>query len=251
MNWNKFTDFYDWEFDLFCTEQKRDVDLWLDLAEKYGDPILELACGSGRITIPLAKNGFKITAVDYSENMLQLLEKRSQHLKNITPVHSNMIDFSLTGKYKFAFISYSSFQQLLKPEEQIKCLNNISAHLSENGILAMDIGRNVCEGADQLEFKHLYTADYPQDDSTVSMFTSYTTDRINMIRYWKDKYLKVLKDGSSEVFLNKIELKECSVSYMRDLFETTGFQIMNIFGFFTGEGLTEDSNNAIYLVKKI
>jgi hypothetical protein len=37
MNWNGYARYYDWEFDLICTNQRKDVNLWLKLAERFGD----------------------------------------------------------------------------------------------------------------------------------------------------------------------------------------------------------------------
>ena len=44
---------------------------------RYGEPVLELACGSGRLTIPLAKEGVNITGVDISEDMLALAKSKA------------------------------------------------------------------------------------------------------------------------------------------------------------------------------
>lgn len=250
MKWDQFSRFYDWEFKLFCNEQQKDVRLWLKLAEKYGDPLLELACGSGRITLPLAQKGYQISAVDNSTAMLQILESNIANFNNIKVDNADMTDFNFKTKFSFAFISYSSFQQLLEKQEQIKCLNKIHSHLKINGILGLDIGTHICEGKDQLEYRHLYTAEYPLNRSTVSMFTSYKTDDRNRIRYWNDKYLEVYEDGNSQIFYNKIALKECDQAYMEELFAETGFELIALYGDFEFGEFNETSNNAIYLVKK-
>jgi ubiquinone/menaquinone biosynthesis C-methylase UbiE len=249
--WDSFADYYDWEFNIFCTEQQKDVEFWLDLAKEIGDPILELACGSGRITIPLAQAGYRITGLDYSPEMLKMLSNKSAHLKNLTILNSDMVNFQLEDQFKLIFISYSSFQQLLKEKDQIACLKNIHRHLRKDGILAMDIGRKICEGEDITQFKHLYTAFYPEDDSTVSMFTSYKTDRKRMIRYWTDKYFKYNKNGQKETYINQIALRECDGNCMQALFRLTGFKIIEVYGSFQKDPLKEESNNAIYVAKKI
>jgi len=249
--WDSFADYYDWEFNIFCTEQQKDVEFWLDLAKEIGDPILELACGSGRITIPLAQAGYRITGLDYSSEMLKILYNKSEHSENLTILNSDMVNFQSEDRFKFIFISYSSFQQLLNRKDQIACLKNIHRHLSKDGILAMDIGRKICEGEDIAEYKHLYTAFYPKDDSTVSMFTSFKTDRKRMVRYWTDKYLKYFKNGQKETYINHIALKECDLNHMQDLFRFTGFKITEVYGSFRKDPLKEESNNAIYIATRI
>ena len=100
MSWNDFQKYYDWEFDIVCERQKHDVEMWKKFAGEFGDPILELGCGSGRITIPLAEHGYDITAVDVSDKMLSDLKQKSKHLHNISIVQADMTDFSLEKKFK-------------------------------------------------------------------------------------------------------------------------------------------------------
>ena len=53
-----------------------DRDFYLDLAEEYGRPVLELGCGTGRITIPVARQGVDITGLDASPSMLGVLRRK-------------------------------------------------------------------------------------------------------------------------------------------------------------------------------
>ena len=53
-----------------------DRDFYLDLATEYNGPILELGCGTGRITLPLGRQGLDVTGVDASLSMLAVLRKK-------------------------------------------------------------------------------------------------------------------------------------------------------------------------------
>src|SRR5207237_10593984 len=63
--------FYDIEHAHF----DEDVDLYLNFAEACGGPLLELACGSGRLLVPLARAGYRVTGVDTSGRMLELARR--------------------------------------------------------------------------------------------------------------------------------------------------------------------------------
>ena len=249
MNWNNHAKYYDWEFDLICTKQRNDIRIWKALAQEFGSPILELCCGSGRITQELIKDGHNILAIDNSTEMLDIL--KAKNLPNLEIHNSDMTTFKLDRKFKFAFISYSSFQQLLTLKEQIKCLNNIHDHLEDGGVLAMDINPRICEGDDFLPRTHSYTAEYLINNSTVTMYTSHRIDRINQIKHWKDEYLEIAKNGKEQSTYVDISLKECSKDYMRLLFEKCNFEIINIFGDFDKGDVTEESENLIYVVRKV
>jgi len=58
---------YDWEHDRYLA----DVEVHLALAARFGGPVLELACGSGRLLAPVAQAGFRATGVDSSSAMLE------------------------------------------------------------------------------------------------------------------------------------------------------------------------------------
>jgi len=246
MTWNDFAKFYDWEFEMICTNQRHDIKIWKKLAAKYGGPILDVCCGSGRITQEMAQMGFDVTALDYSQEMLSILENKQ--LPNVKTVKADMTDFDLDSKFIFIFISYSSFQQLLTEEDQIKCLETIKKHLTEDGVLAMDINPHVCEGPDVLEKKISYIADYPANNSRVTMCTSHKIDRKNQIKHWEDTYVEIDTEGNKREFVNHISLKECSEYQMKQLFTKCGFQIIDIFGDFDGGKVTKDSENVIWVV---
>ncbi len=248
MNWDAHARYYDWEFDLICTKQRQDIRIWKALAKEFGENILELCCGSGRITQELIKDDHNIVAIDNSNEMLDIL--KAKNLQRLEIHNSDMTTFKLDRKFKFTFISYSSFQQLLTLEEQIKCLNNIHYHLEDGGVLAMDINPRICEGEDILPRTHSYTAEYPINNSTITMYTSYKIDRIKQIKHWRDEYLEIAENGEEQRTYVDISLKECNKDYMKLLFEKCNFEIINIYGDFDKGDVTENSDNMIYVVRK-
>ena len=72
-----------------------DIPFYLDHARECGSPILELACGTGRVLIPLAEAGFELYGVDASENMLAMCERKvrervlCQDIVSTPRAHSN------------------------------------------------------------------------------------------------------------------------------------------------------------------
>ncbi|MGB1018028.1 MAG: class I SAM-dependent methyltransferase, partial [Chitinophagales bacterium] len=70
-----------------------DVDFFVDFARKQGGNVLELACGTGRLTIPLAKEAIKITGIDNAKEMLQLAEEKATKLGlNVDFYLKNLLD---------------------------------------------------------------------------------------------------------------------------------------------------------------
>jgi len=255
MNWDNFSKIYDKELQLLNPTQNQDIEFWNEMANLYcKNELLEIACGSGRISLPLIEYGFEFTGFDNSINMLDLFRIKAKS-KNInkqkfTLLQADMRNFRIDKKFDFAFIGYFAFQILTNLDDQVKCLNNIYEHLEEEGVLGLDIYPAVCEGDDKKEKEFLYSADNFIKNSKVKMHTSYAIDRMNLIKHWNDEYQIISKNGEVEEFSYKISLKECSIDYMKLLLEKTGFEILHIYGNFSKGKVMEKSEHVIYICRK-
>src|SRR5919201_1392064 len=73
--WDEYAPFYDWEN--ARTVGRRDVPFWRRLALAARGPVLELGCGTGRVTLPLARAGVRIVGIDRSAPMLERARARA------------------------------------------------------------------------------------------------------------------------------------------------------------------------------
>ncbi len=135
-----FARFYDW------THEGRDQDLpfYLDLARAHGRQLLELACGTGRLTLPLARHGFLITGVDLSAAMLEiarakLAEEPPRVADRVRLLEGDMSDFRLGEQFDLAFIPFASFFHLLTDERRRACCECLRAHLRAEGVAVVDL----------------------------------------------------------------------------------------------------------------
>ena len=87
-------------YDLAYSGYTEDIDFWVGDVKRYGGPVLELACGTGRIAIPLAREGVEVTGLDLAESMLEQARVNSDaEGLDIRWVRSDMRDFSLGTTY--------------------------------------------------------------------------------------------------------------------------------------------------------
>lgn len=116
----------------------------LNLAKLYGkNGILNLGCGTGKLSLFLAKNGYKVVGIDLSEPMLQVAQNKMGQLSaefanNVEFIQGNMVNFSYSQEFSLVTISGGVFCHLMTQEEQIQCFKSIYKHLKEDGILCMD-----------------------------------------------------------------------------------------------------------------
>jgi SAM-dependent methyltransferase len=120
-----------------------DIAFYLECAERFGGPILELGAGSGRITMPLANAGYDIVGLDLSPTMLQIASGRlaafPEAKERVVLVPGDMTEFELEQRFKLTIVAARSFQHVVTPAKQRAVLDRIRRHLLPGGHLVLDL----------------------------------------------------------------------------------------------------------------
>jgi SAM-dependent methyltransferase len=136
-------DFYDpVAYDEGTTGVAGDVEFFTELAleaHASGLPVLELACGTGRVAIPIAREGVRVIGLDAHAGMLDRARHKSRDLPSASWVEGDMRSFSLDERFGLIYIPFRSFQHLLTVEDQLSCLRAVREHLVPGGRLALDV----------------------------------------------------------------------------------------------------------------
>jgi SAM-dependent methyltransferase len=128
----RYCEFYDIEMTGFDA----DLGFYLSALEERMD-ILELGCGSGRLTRALAARGHRVTGIDISCEMLARASK--EDTTNITYLCEDMANFSLQKRFGAIIIPYNTLNLLGEPGKVKDCLQHSRNHLQENGLLLLEI----------------------------------------------------------------------------------------------------------------
>src|ERR1700694_5956050 len=136
-------DYYDpAHYDATAQGVPGDIDFFLELAKDAhaaGLPVLELACGTGRVALPIAREGVRVVGLDANASMLRRAREKSAGLDNPCWVEGDMRSFKLDQRFGLAYIPFRSFQHLLTVGDQLSCLGCIHEHLVPGGRFALDI----------------------------------------------------------------------------------------------------------------
>ncbi|MEM7251072.1 MAG: class I SAM-dependent methyltransferase [Pseudomonadota bacterium] len=124
-----------------------DVGFYADLWRQHSDersPVLELACGTGRVTLALAEQGINCIGTDASSGMLALASAKRQRFgrevqTRVTFRQADMTALALPERFHVAIIPFRSFQHLLSPDEQYRALHCIGEQLHPRGYLALHL----------------------------------------------------------------------------------------------------------------
>lgn len=135
----RLAEFYD---DLYGSIEE-DIPFWRRFTEG-AHSVLELACGTGRVTLPLAQGLLRLTALDYSTDMLDRLSKRLENLPRdvaarIIPVNGDMREIDTGECYDAVIIPSNSLNHIETEEDLHRTFEGIERHLGLKGGIAFDI----------------------------------------------------------------------------------------------------------------
>ena len=121
-----------------------DVAFYAGLAQRGGGAVLEIGCGTGRVTVPLAAAGFEIVGLDIAQEMLaQAQAKRAglppQAAARLHLARGDMRDFALGRRFATVILPFRSFHLLLSDKDQRACLACIARHLEPGGRVAIHL----------------------------------------------------------------------------------------------------------------
>ncbi len=112
------------------------VEFWLSQARISGGPILELGCGTGKLSIPLADAGFAVTGLDNSPALLQFAAGKSAAVQWI---EGDMRDFDLDERFALIMLPSNNLGHLHTPEDFAGCLGSVKRHLQSEGTFVIDV----------------------------------------------------------------------------------------------------------------
>jgi len=132
-------------YDLDLAEDPGDLDLYLALATRTGGPILELAVGTGRLAVPLAQNGHRVTGVDLDPAMLARARAAAEGAgrtvgRRLTLVEGDARTVRLAdaGTFALAAIPLNSIFLMGTRADQVAAVATMAAHLAPGGVAVVD-----------------------------------------------------------------------------------------------------------------
>ena len=225
------------------------IAFYCDLARTVGGPVLEIACGSGLVTIPVAAQGLEVTGVDLARPMLEhaCRKARSQDL-NIRWVEADARSFALGTQYQFIFITGNAFQAFLRREDQEALLASVKRHLAPQGVFAFETrnpsGHELTNQAEE-EFDQSYIS---VEGHKVSVSSTQIYDPIAQVIYWASyrRWNDGERDHQKETHI------ACRFTHPQELealLHYNGFQIVQQYGYWDKQPLSASGPSMISICK--
>ena len=129
-------DFYDHE----CAARTHDIPFFLDQSVRAAGPVLEIACGTGRITLPIARAGVDITGLDFMPSMLaRARQKAEEEQLPVEWLEQDCRDIRTAKRFALAFSATNAMQHLHDLESVVAFLTSARNVLQPGGTLILDV----------------------------------------------------------------------------------------------------------------
>ena len=225
------------------------IAFYCNLAKAVGGSVLEVACGSGLVTIPLAVQGLDVTGLDLAHSMLEHARKKAKEQNlHIRWVEADARSFDLGRQYRFILLTGNAFQAFLRREDQEALLASVRRHLAPDGIFAFETrnpsGHDLTTHLEE-EFDQRYIS---VESYQVSVFFTQVYDPPTQIMYWTT--YRRWNDGEGD---HKKETHiACRFTYPQEL-ETllhyNGFEVIQQYGDWNMEALSSSSLEIINICR--
>ncbi|MBN1879209.1 class I SAM-dependent methyltransferase [bacterium] len=237
----------DW-YDLQHMNYTEDLKFYRRIASETGDPILELACGTGRITLDLAARGFKITGLDISKSMLNLARSKSTDQQlNIDWNLADVRSFRLNRKFNLIFFPFNSICHIHDRRGLESLFTSVRQHLTPSGrfVVAMFVPNHRYLHRDP---SHRYPVSrFPHPENGEIVITENNiydpATQINHIRW----YYKV--PGCPDELEVENNMRMFYPQEFQALLHYNGFQIDTIFGDYLMSPFSGISSMQIYVAQ--
>jgi SAM-dependent methyltransferase len=130
-------------YDLFYGDLTYDLPMYESFARRGESAVLELAAGTGRVALFLARAGIDVVALDSAPAMLRRLQAAvdgdGSLAARVKVIEADMRGFRLDQRFGLVFCAINSFQHLLTTDDQLAALRCVRAHLSPGGIFVAEL----------------------------------------------------------------------------------------------------------------
>jgi SAM-dependent methyltransferase len=218
--------------------ERPDVGFFVEAAKESGGPVLEVGCGTGRVLIPTARTGIKITGLDLSPHMLEVCRGRlkaepEEVRSRVRLVQADMRQFELFQAFQLVTLPFRPFQHLTTVEDQLACLDCIRHHLAEAGRLILDIFNPMLESLVRTNFGEEVSEEpefsMPDGRKVIRRHKVVSRDGPNQTNYVELLYYVTNPDGRQERLVQAFPMRYLFRFEAEHLLARAGFEVEQLY----------------------
>jgi ubiquinone/menaquinone biosynthesis C-methylase UbiE len=216
---------------------------YLNLIQTFGQPVLDVGCGTGRLLLDYLAQGIDIDGVDNSPDMLALCRHKAATLGLAPTLYQQYLEtLSLPRQYRTIIIPSSTLQLVIDPALAVQSLQRLAAHLVPGGIVVAPF-MTVWKAGDPLSREWEQSAIREEDGGTFRRIGRYWYDPVSECTDTEDRYQVLMDDQivAEEVHRRSPALRSYTQAQAQAVFEQAGFNPIELYsGPFTFEPVKAD-----------
>lgn len=235
-----------------------DVPFYVDLARQLGGPVLEIACGTGRVLLEIARSGIPIEGVDNSPAMLEVLkgklEREPRDVRDRVTLHDgDMRNFRLGKKYPLAIIPFRPMQHMYTVQDQVDALTTAAVHVQAGGRLAFDVFYpkfHLLEAGVGQEVVDLEWAEDAGRRIVRRYFRKESVDKIRQVFTFTFIFRTYEGEKLVREETEPLKLGYYTYPHLRALFLLAGLEVVEEYGSFAKTPLDNAATEMIFVLRK-
>jgi SAM-dependent methyltransferase len=220
-----------------------ELDLLAEFLEDKRGPVIDLACGTGRLAIPLAEKGFEVTGVDIHKGMLGRAAEKAKGLP-INWIRGDIRSIDLKLKSELIYMCGNSFQHFLANQDQNKLMEAVVNHLDKNGLFIFDTRFPSAEELLQPEQEEFWRTITGKSGEQIKISTISKYDMISQIQHYR-----IIRRSNLEETVKNIFLRYTYPQEMERLLERCRLEIVHVYGGWDKRPLAAGSESMVYVCR--
>ena len=248
--WDAYAPFYDWEN--AQTVGRRDVAFWTRLAAAQKGAVLELGCGTGRITVPVAREGASVVGVDRSAEMLargrqRLRRARLPRAATLVRGDIRALPFRSRPGFSLVMAPYGILQSLTREADLRATLSSVHRVMKRGGTFGIDLVPDLPQWS---EYDRRMSLQGTRGRSTsVTLIETVRQDERRGLTIFDHEYVE-RRGRHRRVHRFSLTFRTLSVPQMRRRLEAAGFEIAAVLGDYRGGPWDSRSDVWMILARK-
>src|SRR4030095_6825976 len=245
--WDEYAPFDVWES--AQTLGRRDVPFWRRVAAEAKGPVLELGCGTGRVTRPLAKAGIKVVGVDRSAAMLERIPGRIPNPESQIPLvraDIRALPFA-NASFPMVIAPYGILQSLIRARDLSATLASIARVVAPGGTFGIDLVPDV---PNWREYRNRVQLQGTSKGAHLTLIESVSQDRKRRLTTFEQTYVE-RRGSRRREHTFELTFRTLTVPQMTRQLERAGFRVHSVLGDYRGRPWDARADVWIIVAKRV
>ncbi|WRP05340.1 class I SAM-dependent methyltransferase [Rossellomorea aquimaris] len=247
MSYERFAYVYDYLM------QDVPYDGWLGFVNKQakaysiqGESVLDIACGTGELSLRLVREGYDVTGVDLSQDMLMVAQEKAFEMNvKLNLFQQDMSKLDSLGEYDLITIFCDSLNYLEDEKDVENTFKSVYAHLKHDGLFLFDV--HSIYKMTQIFINQTFTL---TDEHVSYIWDCFPGDVPNSVEHELTFFVKDEETNQYERVEELHKQRTYPILTLKEWLENAGFEVLNLSADFTEEAPTDHSERIFFTCKK-